>query len=300
MTEPSAHIVADSISPDGHRCTTFQATMHRFVLAEFNTHCVFDRNSASSRAIPLAKQLNRVRNDPAIPIVFPAEQPGMQGGAEVENPDMARRVWLMARQDAVSHARDLGTEGVHKSVANRLLEPFMWHTVTVTATAYENFFGLRCSPMAQPEIRAVAELMHRLYEESVPSSLSEGMWHLPYILPTDWDEADQTTANYAQQLDMLCRVSAARVARTSYLTQDGKRDMGEDLNLYERLTSARPMHASPLGQVARVDSWNQITHDVPLPDGSVFALTVPKVGKLLGYRALRHDVEMASGYQSFS
>jgi thymidylate synthase ThyX len=58
-------VIADSISPYGHRLTTFEVVMHRFVLAEFNTHRVFSRNSASSRAIPLAKQLDRVLNDPA-------------------------------------------------------------------------------------------------------------------------------------------------------------------------------------------------------------------------------------------
>lgn len=36
MTVPSAKIIADSISPEGVRLTTFQITCHRFVLAEFN------------------------------------------------------------------------------------------------------------------------------------------------------------------------------------------------------------------------------------------------------------------------
>ena len=48
---------------------------------------------------------------------------------------------------------------MHKQVANRLLEPFMWHTVIVTATEWDNFWNLRCHPDAQPEIRLVAEAM---------------------------------------------------------------------------------------------------------------------------------------------
>jgi hypothetical protein len=33
---------------------------------------------------------------------------------------------------------------ITKQVVNRLLEPFMWHTVLVTATEFDNFFKLRC------------------------------------------------------------------------------------------------------------------------------------------------------------
>lgn len=111
--------------------------------------------------------------------------------------------------------------------------------------------------------------------------------------PEDWVDPDYR--------DDLPRISAARVARTSYMTQDGRRDLSEDLTLYERLTSADPMHASPLGQVARVDSWNQIIHEVPMEDGlGAFHVKLPRIGKLIGYRSLRHDVEMQKGYQSFS
>jgi hypothetical protein len=45
-------------------------------------------------------------------------------------------------------------------------------------------------------------------------------------------------------------LSAARCARVSYLTQDGLRDQQEDFKLYERLVTAKPMHASPLEHVA--------------------------------------------------
>jgi hypothetical protein len=41
-------------------------------------------------------------------------------------------------------ASELNDYGVTKQLANRLLEPFMWHTVIVTATEWENFFKLRC------------------------------------------------------------------------------------------------------------------------------------------------------------
>src|SRR4051812_49960571 len=76
-----AKVLADSVSPAGHRLTTLEATFPRFVLAEFNTHRVFSRNSASSRAIPVAKQLRRVLDDPYLPIEFGSHKPGVQAGA---------------------------------------------------------------------------------------------------------------------------------------------------------------------------------------------------------------------------
>ncbi len=52
-------ILKDSISSLKIRITTFEITFPRIVLAEFNTHRVFSRNSASSRAIPVEKMLEK-------------------------------------------------------------------------------------------------------------------------------------------------------------------------------------------------------------------------------------------------
>src|SRR4051812_50181214 len=81
-----AKVLADSVSPAEHRLTTLEATFPRFVLAEFNTHRVFSRNSASSRAIPVAKQLRRVLDDPYVPIEFGSNKPGMQAGPGLTRP----------------------------------------------------------------------------------------------------------------------------------------------------------------------------------------------------------------------
>src|SRR4051794_284581 len=106
-----AKVLADSVSPAGHRLTTLEATFPRFVLAEFNTHRVFSRNSASSRAIPVARQLRRVLDDPYVPIEFGSNKPGMQAGPALSGParDAAEAEWLRARDDAVSHVLRLIT-----------------------------------------------------------------------------------------------------------------------------------------------------------------------------------------------
>ncbi len=201
-------VLADSRSPAGYRLTTLEATFPRFILAEFNTHRVFSRNSASSRAIPIAKQVRRVLEQPYVPIEFGSNQPGMQAGPALagEAKRAAECEWLRARDAAVRHVLGLVTNpdevpaeadlldylgqvedacnaqsqrpewlNVHKQVANRLLEPFMWHTVIVTATDWENFWNLRCHADAQPEIRKVATMMREKVEASSPVDL-------------DWDE----------------------------------------------------------------------------------------------------------------
>lgn len=259
----SARVVCDSVSPTGDRLTTMEVMMHRFVLAEFNTHRVFSRNSASSRAIPVEKQLRRVIEDPAVPLSWPAEKSGMQGGEELEGKERgaALEQWLDARDSAVYHARALTKQRVHKSVVNRLLEPFMWHTVIVTSTEWDNFFRQRCSSLAQPEIRAAAEAMRTALETSSPTPvLEQNDWHLPYVRDDPevnaWASGEGGSDVIAVRR-LLCAVSAARCARVSYLTQAGKRDPEEDLRLFERLVTADPPHASPLEHVATpmTDLW---------------------------------------------
>jgi thymidylate synthase ThyX len=267
-----AKILSASLSPAGHRLTTLEVTFPRFVLAEFNTHRVFSRNSASSRAIPIAKQLRRVIEDPYVPIEFGSNQPGMQAGPPLsgEQQEAAEREWLSARDDAVRRVLGLVTEperagavdalelleeieaarqaggppaewlNVHKQVANRLLEPFMWHTVIVTATEWENFWNLRCHADAQPEIRLVAEQMRAAVEASEPVELDYGEWHLPLIRAEDQEGAS---------VEDLIKVSAGRCARVSYLTHAGKRDLDADIALHDRLLTSG--HMSPLEHPAR-------------------------------------------------
>lgn len=267
-----ARVVADSVSEWGQRLTTMEVTFHRFVLAEFNTHRAFSRNSASSRAIPFPKQLERVRENPAIPVEWRAEQKGMQGGDFLEpgKAEEAERQWLMARNMAAQSAENLAAQGAHKSIVNRLLEPFMWHTVIVTATEWDGFWHQRVSPLAQPEIRVAAEAMKTAYDASSPAELGEGDWHLPYIREDDWWECDA-------QLDVLKKISVARCARVSYLTHDGVRSLEKDVELYERLTSADPMHASPLEHAA--------TPSNPETD------PLGPLGNFSGWRQFRHEVE---------
>lgn len=149
MKKISAEIVADSINVQGDRITTMLLTYPRFIHSELLTHRVFSKNSASSRAIPFEKMVKMVEEDPFIPIAWQKDHKGMQGTEyfSSENGDNVHRLtegWLMARDSAVQIAKGLHNSGVTKQLCNRLLEPFMWHTVLLTGTEFNHFFDLRC------------------------------------------------------------------------------------------------------------------------------------------------------------
>ena len=61
-----------------------------------------------------------------------------------EEIEIQKRKWLQGKDAAVVIAKRLHENNVTKQLCNRLLEPFMWHTVLVTATEFDNFFELRC------------------------------------------------------------------------------------------------------------------------------------------------------------
>ena len=235
----SARVIADSISPDNLRITTLEVVFPRIVLAEFNTHRMFSRNSASSRAIPVEKMIESVSTNPYIPTHWGKNQKGMQADREINEHDarIAEVIWLDAIRIAIKQARDLLEIGVHKQITNRLLEPFMWHTVIITATEWDNFFHLRCNKDAHPEIRIVAEKMREAIEKSKPQSLDYGDWHLPY------------SDNRRHAIDGWKDISVGRCARVSYLTHTGIRDPEEDIALAQRLLKAG--HMSPFEHVAK-------------------------------------------------
>lgn len=275
MSHGTAKIMLDSISSSGDRLTTVEVTFIRWVLAEANTHRLFSRNSASSRAIPVEKQLANFINNPAMPLVWTSEQPGMQGGTELTGKALKaaqkhfRKVHKYTAKQTKNYLKKHSdkSQRLHKSLLNRLLEPFLWHTVIITSTqaGWENFFKLRCSPLAQPELRVAAEEIERLYRESTPTLLKYGEWHTPYLRPED----DWTP--FENVLEAKKRVSTARCARVSYLTHEGVRDILEDVSMYERLMSANPKHDSPPEHVATPAKKNE-----------------KPLGNLTGWHQLRH------------
>lgn len=286
----TAKIIADSVQqgpnmrvlgstsrafPAGYhsRLTTFVLKYPRFIHAEFMTHRVFSRNASSSRAIPVKTMIQKVIDDPAMPVHWGKNQAGMQARDELSNElveyetetfggtvkslssprQEAKNQWLKARDEAIVHVNKLMDLGLHKQIANRILEPWMHIEVVCTATDFANFYALRNHPDAQPEIQALANAMLDAHSASKPIVLRPGQWHLPFVDPAEY--ADTNGGLLTLHSDVyrdLARRSAARCARVSYLKHDGTAaSFEEDLSLYERLMGGNPKHASPTEHQAK-------------------------------------------------
>lgn len=291
MSEITATIVADSIGDyrDTPRLTTFVLRYPRFIHSEVMTHRVFSRNAASSRAIPVKKILEQVRSDPAMPVYWGANQAGMQAAAELQDvpKDKAREAWIRGASAAIQTAEELVALGLHKQIANRVLEPWMWMVSVVTATDWDNFYAQRTHRDAQPEFKALADKMLLAHNAAVPQQRRHGsgavQWHLPFLTPEEQRELDdlfvavqsgvatsQDDSRYERRLGDLQRASVARCARVSYLNHDGTSpDLKKDIELFDRLLTSG--HMSPFehqacptaGQHRNLDGWLQLRAMVP-------------------------------------
>lgn len=247
----TAKVLKYSVSPAGLKLPTLELVYPRMVHSEFMTHRALSRSASSSRAIPVERMLKAILNDPAMPIHWGKNQAGMQAHKELHPiyREMAQTVWLEAMEAAIEYARRLHELGAHKQVVNRILEPYA-HIRVVATGDLTNFFGLRRHPDAQPEIRHLADLMWEELQRYDPEPLGFGEWHLPYVLQSEI----QAHGGLTDPSGVLRKVSAARCARTSYKTHDGRvSSIEEDVLLYERLVGSAPLHASPCEHQATPD-----------------------------------------------
>lgn len=238
-----ATMIADSVSSDNIRITTLELEYPRFIHSEFMTHRVFSRNSMSSRAIPIKKLISQVWNNPAIPIHWGANQKGMRAANELPNLKKftCKALWKAAAKVACGIAWFMDKAGLHKQMANRVLEPFQMMKTVVTSTEWGNFFELRLHEDAQPEIRELAEVMAWAISSSVPVKLSLGDWHTPYYKEGFWkrDENVDFPDGYKDAL----KISASCCAQVSYRVCDDSLIKAREI--FERLVESTPIHASP-------------------------------------------------------
>ena len=292
-----ATIVKDSVFRNGVRVTTATLSFPRSILAEFNTHRMFSRNAASSRAVPVNKMTQRILDDPFIP-EFTKNQKGMQGfePLTIQEEAMAEGMWLIARDESLESVQVLTEKdglNIHKQFANRLLEPWMWATVVVTATDWTNMFAQRCHPAAEPSFQKVADMFRTALKDSVPverwcehhqeSSLN---WHLPFFDYSDEDrhqleELDyETVSKYLMEklgIDkwalskaypehrfrkfLYQDISVGRATKVSYENlETGKIDVLNDVRLAVQLSSAYPGHWSPFEHVCREAKPEEMTY----------------------------------------
>lgn len=279
-----SQIIADSINPKDCRITSWILEYPRFVHAELMTHRVFSKNAASSRAIPIEKMIQQVIDNPAMPVWWGKNQSGMQAKEELDNiipvnrPELdvitsdleqAKSEWIYARNKAIGSVRSLSKLGLHKQIANRILEPWFNIRVILTGTDFDNWFALRAHPDAQPEIRVLAEQMLELYNNSEPKSLNEGEWHIPFGDQID-DNRVRETVEYNNEYKRVIKekyaperlinhlieqtklkIATARCARVSYFNFEGKDDYEKDIETCDKLFGSIPRHLSPAEHTAK-------------------------------------------------
>ena len=239
----SAKVLADSITPDGKRLTTFELRMPRIIHAEFIRHRCLSFGFESSRAVPVRLLRAEVWSNPFMPVYWGANKSGMSASEQLTGwkLTMTKFTWRMLSKVAVFGSWCFEKLGLHKQLANRILEPWLSVHGVVSGTEWENFFNLRLSPSAQPEIQALARKMKEAMDASTPLELEAGDAHLPYI-----DDEDRKLYNTWD----LVKISAARCCRVSYNKQ-GKRSTPEvDIALHDKLIASQ--HWSPLEHIAFV------------------------------------------------
>lgn len=254
-----AEIIADSYC--ANRITTFLVTAPRIILCEINTHKMISKNAASSRAIPVSKRIEQVRDNGFIPTFWGLNKPGMQASECMTLADQveAEELWYTAKDFASSIASRMDKLKVHKSIANRIIEPYAWVSQLLTATEWGNFFNLRVDEAAQDEFHELAGQMLLEYQNSQPVTLKPGEWHVPF------DSKD----NQEFPIEDRLKVSAVRCARLSYEKHDGATNFQEDLKFaQEKLLG--PGHMSPFEHSAQaqgefafenMDSLNEYLKD---------------------------------------
>lgn len=181
---------------------------------------------------------------------------------------------------------------VHKQLAGRGLEAYMWHTIIATGTEWSNYYALRDHSEAQSEIATVARLGREAMARSTPRQLNPGEWHLPLVDDGEFDDI----------FDGI-RASAARCAAVSYNRQ-GAKNFEKEVGRYNDLR--RGGHMSPLEHQATPFSdaeWYvrhnmakialDLTGDTELSELQTQQLVTSTefLGNLRGWRQHRKDVE---------
>lgn len=244
----SVKIVADSITTYGKRITTFELEYPRFIHSEVMTHRVLSKNSSSSRAIPFKTMLKFVWSNPAGPIYWGKNKPGMRADEELTGfrKFFAEKMWYATGKIVCGLAWIMSFSGVHKRHINRMLEPWSYIKIVCTGTEWDNFFHLRCHEDAQPELRQLALEMREAIEKSTPKVLKIGEWHLPYM--EDFNIVEIPFKDNDVSLDEAKMISVSLCAQVSYRKQDFSIDKAK--KIYSMLIDGDIVHASPFEHIA--------------------------------------------------
>lgn len=297
----TAALIKDSITESGIRLRTFELEYPRMIHAEVMTHRMASKNSSSTRAIPVERMIELVKQKPATPIYWGENNAGMSSKRELEGFKLtaAKQLWESITESVIASVRVLSSKtgiNAHKQIAGRWLETASFIKVVFTATDMNNFYFLRNHPAAQPEIQELARVMLEAEAASTPTLLKAGEWHLPYVEVVD---GKYMVGDTEVDLDTALKVSASCCAQASYRKLDDSIEKANDVfsKLNIGTDTGEPAHASPTEHQGMVmhgtnepfnpDTWEPgITH--VRRDGSLWS------GNLRGYIQYRQLINNES------
>ena len=143
----NAEIIADSVDTIGNRITSFIVDVPQIIVKELLRHRMFSFSSSSMRAVPFNNVIKDIKENMFIPLAFQAHHSGMQGNVYLEGniAEDARKMWIETGLTACKQAEELyHLGGVTKQLCSRIIEPFGYAKILVTATEFDGFFELRC------------------------------------------------------------------------------------------------------------------------------------------------------------
>lgn len=248
-------IILASMNPWGQKIASIVARYPRFIHSELMTHKDLSRNASSSRAIPFRKMLKITREGMAAPIFWGKNQPGMQAKEELTGFALwaAKFMWHTTGHIVLTMAWIMSFTKVHKQIINRMIEPWTYINVMITATNFNRMLKLRIDAAAQPEFQLLANMIKVALSNAQYRTLKIGEWHLPWVK----DHEKMLFINVQK------KISAARCARLSYTPiGDVKIDMKKDMELAKGLLEQ--LHLSPFehqatpaqGRYANLDGWS--------------------------------------------
>ncbi len=252
-----AKIVQDSSLPTGERLLTFSVMYGRLIHSELLRHRAASHSVKSSRAIPTHKYRAEVMENIYVPVKFGTKKKGMQAGEPTFLTKFyGEKIWKLSSKFACFFHWMMEKFGIHKEVANRVLEPYVWveETITVEADALKEIANLRVHDDAQEDVRRIVEEMVYEMDRSTPVELNQGQWHVPYVVRRQVENEMIYTDNNGNKLtlDQAIVCSAARCARSSYANHDNSMSSyDKDIGLAKQLVGSEPMHLSPFEHQAR-------------------------------------------------
>lgn len=267
-----ARVVAYSQAENsGTKLITFEYEAYRGILAELNTHAILCKNAESSRAVPIKKRIEQIRNNPYVPIHWGSNQAGMVAGEEIHTPI---KLWTTKDSGKTIETKDSGREeawiftanyvadameawdnaGYHKQIVNRIGEAFTTVKGVITATEWDNFWHLRRAPDADPAIKELADCMWKakceVEEKGRIEILKAGEWHTPYVYHDRdkdeplkyWVQGEKYGEMVYLTLEEALKTSAVACGQVSFRKLDTSEETVE--RVWNRLMGGSAVHAS--------------------------------------------------------